>query len=91
MLELHIIFKGKVQGVGFRWTLVEHAEKYQIKGTAQNLKNGTVEVFAQGTAENLEAFLLAVQDQPGFAKIDTTTKNFMPISEQYPDFSIRHQ
>ncbi len=88
ILELHAIFRGKVQGVGFRWTLVDHAENFQLVGTAKNLSNGTVEIVAQASKENLEAFLVAVQQEPGLARIDSIITTYRPAKQLFNDFQI---
>lgn len=48
MKRYYIIYKGRVQGVGFRWTLVQIANKYGLTGYCKNLYNGDVEVQVQG-------------------------------------------
>lgn len=48
------IVSGKVQGVWFRETTRQKAVDLGLKGSAVNLPNGDVEVFACGTAEDLE-------------------------------------
>ena len=45
-----IIYKGIVQGVGFRWKLINIANKYNLTGYAKNLSNKDVEVQIQGEA-----------------------------------------
>lgn len=88
MLVLHAIISGHVQGVGFRWTLVDHAEKHHLNGTVQNLPNGTVEVYAQGSKAALEAFIASVQSEPGFARIDSIQAHFKESSQPYSGFRI---
>ena len=46
----HIIFTGRVQGVGFRFTVYDMANRYQLIGQVRNLGDGTVEMIAQGDA-----------------------------------------
>ena len=48
-----IIFKGNVQGVGFRYEIYRIAEKLGITGFAENLSNGNVLVEAQGERNRL--------------------------------------
>jgi len=89
-IELHAIFKGRVQGIGFRWTIVDYAERFHLMGTTANLSDGTVEVYAQGAKEQLEAFLRALCDNPGFARIDSVKSQYRPAKKNYPDFKIIH-
>lgn len=88
MIELRAIFKGKVQGVGFRWTVVDKAEEYRIVGTVKNLKNGTVEVVAQGTQEVLEQFIEAIKRDAGAARIETVECKYLPPAQSYANFKI---
>lgn len=88
MWELRAVFKGKVQGVGFRWTVVDHAERLSLAGTVQNLSDGSVEVFAQGKKEDLEAFLNAIKGEPGNARIASVYSTFQKPSHSYEGFHI---
>ncbi len=51
----HIVFIGRVQGVGFRFTAHSVANRYGITGFVRNLPDGTVEMLAQGAAEDIDA------------------------------------
>jgi len=83
----HIIFSGRVQGVGFRFTARRIVEGYGLRGFVRNLPNGTVEMFAQGDANDVaqclrdigEAFAGYVRD----AKIEDASPN-----ARYDGFSI---
>ncbi len=83
----HIIFSGRVQGVGFRFTARRIAGRYGLRGFVRNLPNGTVEMFAQGDANDVaqclrdigEAFAGYVRD----AKIEDASPN-----ARYDGFSI---
>ena len=88
IIELHAIFKGGVQGVGFRWTIVDYAEKNGLTGTVRNLPSGEVEVFAQGSREALETFLEAIHEDPGSARIESVKSLYKPLSTSYSGFHI---
>ena len=51
------IFKGEVQGVGFRATAKLHADKLGLTGFVRNLPNGSVELCAQGPEKEIELFI----------------------------------
>ena len=88
--ELQAIFKGQVQGVGFRWTVVEHAENCKITGTVHNRPDGTVEIIAQGREASLKQFLDAIQKSPGHAKITSIRTHYRTLTTEYAEFTILH-
>jgi len=61
MVGKRIIFKGKVQGVGFRYNVRSLAGTFDIAGYVKNLPDGTVELLAQGTEENVAGLVDAVK------------------------------
>ena len=54
MMAKRIFYKGKVQGVGFRFGVRQIAEGFSVAGYAANLPDGRVEVFLQGDREEVE-------------------------------------
>lgn len=48
MVRKHFIFKGRVQGVGFRITFYQQATRLRLTGWVRNLSNGNVEACVQG-------------------------------------------
>ena len=60
--RLHIFYAGRVQGVGFRYTVKMTAMGFEVTGTVRNLPDGRVELVAEGPREELEAFRHAIQD-----------------------------
>lgn len=48
MKRYYIVYSGQVQGVGFRWRLMQIAYKYNLTGYVRNLSNGNVETEVQG-------------------------------------------
>ena len=50
----HVIFKGRVQGVGFRFTALDKANTYELKGHVRNMPDGSVEMLAQGRPEDID-------------------------------------
>jgi acylphosphatase len=52
-----IIFQGRVQGVGFRYTTASAARAFQINGYVRNCPDGSVELVAEGRAEDVDRLL----------------------------------
>ena len=57
-----ILYSGRVQGVGFRYTARWVALGFEVTGTVGNLPDGRVELVAEGERTELEAFRKAIQD-----------------------------
>jgi len=56
-LRLDLVIKGRVQGVGYRYSAKMKAESMDIKGSVQNLRDGSVFVTAQGEKEAMDNFV----------------------------------
>jgi acylphosphatase len=63
------IVSGRVQGVFFRASTVREANRLGLSGAAKNLPDGTVEVLAAGTKNNLEALERWLADGPPMARV----------------------
>lgn len=60
--RLDICYSGRVQGVGFRYTVKALATGFDLSGHVRNLPDGRVELAAEGERGELEAFRAAIQD-----------------------------
>ena len=60
--RLHIIYSGRVQGVGFRYSTKRLACGFDVTGTVRNLSDGRVELLAEGERAELESFRREIQD-----------------------------
>ena len=60
--RLQILYAGRVQGVGFRYTVKSLARGFELTGMVRNLDDGRVELVCEGDRDELEAFRRAVQD-----------------------------
>ena len=87
MIAKKIIFKGTVQGVGFRFTANSTARRYGIAGWVRNLPNGTVEMFAQGPAEDIDNCIRDIEESFSGYIEDTEISEQSPKPE-YNDFKI---
>lgn len=61
LLRQRVIYHGRVQGVGFRYTTATIAAQYPVCGYVRNQPDGTVELVLEGTAANCEAMLDDIQ------------------------------
>jgi acylphosphatase len=60
--RMHIFYSGRVQGVGFRYAVKTVAAGFEVVGTVRNLIGGRVELVAEGSREELEAFRSAIPE-----------------------------
>lgn len=59
--EVH--FSGHVQGVGFRYSVMQVARGYEVSGVVENLADGRVRLVAEGDRAEIEAFVSAVAER----------------------------
>src|SRR6202142_2915107 len=64
------IVRGRVQGVGFRWFVEREAHTLRIAGWVRNNPDGSVEVLAMGTREQLAGFRSRLSEGPRAARVD---------------------
>jgi len=70
MESIHLEVAGRVQGVGFRWYVVEKAQQLKLAGWVKNTREGKVEVAAAGDREALTRLAAAVKAGPRGARVD---------------------
>jgi acylphosphatase len=87
---LKYIVSGRVQGVGFRWFTLNSAQMIGIKGYVKNRANGTVEIVARGTDEQLERFLMDIKKGPSFSRVDEIKTEVLPDEHLYHRFEITY-
>jgi acylphosphatase len=56
-----VLFSGRVQGVGFRYTCRSLAQRFEVAGYVRNLPDGRVELVAEGDRSELDEFISAVR------------------------------
>lgn len=62
-IRKHILFFGRVQGVGFRWHSCNFANGYGLTGWVRNLDDGSVEMEVQGTEEKIDRLIMYLEQQ----------------------------
>ena len=69
-LAHRFVVRGRVQGVGFRWFVEREAHILGISGWVRNKQDGSVEVLAQGSREQLLGLRLRLRQGPRAARVD---------------------
>ena len=73
------LVRGRVQGVGFRWFVEREAHILGIAGWVRNNHDGSVEVLAQGTRDQLSGLHSRLREGPRAARVDA-----VEVSEANP-------
>ena len=67
---LRFVVRGRVQGVGFRWFVEREAHVLGVSGWVRNNADGSVEVLAQGTRDQLLGLRSRLRQGPRAARVD---------------------
>lgn len=70
MVSRHLIIRGLVQGVGFRYATVIEASRLGLSGWVRNRRDGSVEVVACGPDANVTALISWAHRGPPSARVD---------------------
>jgi acylphosphatase len=87
--ELHALARGRVQGVGFRYFVVEEALQLGLRGYVRNAGSGDVEVLAQGPRPALERLLTLLRQGPAAAQVSEVTGTWRQPGEHFSGFHVR--
>ena len=82
-----VLYSGRVQGVGFRYTTQALAAGHPIAGYVRNLPSGEVELVVEGEESPVEAFLAAVARRMAGYIRNTTIQDAAPTGQR--GFQIR--
>ena len=89
MIARQIFYEGRVQGVGFRYTVRNIATGYEVTGWIKNLPDGRVEMQAAGEESELREFLEAVKESELNAHIRMVSEHSVPHFTDVKGFEIR--
>lgn len=83
---------GRVQGVGFRWWIVERAKALGVTGWVMNEDDErAVRVVAEGPAHVLDALVEALRRGPSAARVDSVDARREPASGEHDRFEMRRR
>ncbi len=88
MQRVTVLYSGRVHGVGFRVTVRSLACGYDVTGTVHNLPDGRVELVAEGTRPELDAFLLGIDESDLSGFIAKKHVTWQPALGRFRGFSI---
>ena len=90
MLNVEIIVSGKVQGVGYRYFTQMMAVQFHITGWVRNRDDGSVEIHASGSKENLEMFIAKIQRGNPFSAVQKVSVHEIECAEHFNSFAIKY-
>jgi acylphosphatase len=91
MADVHhetVFFTGRVQGVGFRFSVLQMAKEFEVAGFVSNLTDGRVQLEAEGRADDVAAFIAAVEERM-HGYIRKTERTADSRAPQFRGFSIK--
>lgn len=88
MIRRTVLYSGRVQGVGFRYTTCRIAAGFSVTGFVRNLADGCVEAVIEGEAEEIEAFFRAIGNEMS-GNIRDVRFHDAPPTNEFADFDVR--
>ena len=91
MADVHheiVFFTGRVQGVGFRYTALQVAKEFEVAGFVTNLPDGRVQLEAEGSKKEIDAFIAAVEERL-HGNVRKTERTAKTRARQFAGFAIK--
>jgi acylphosphatase len=82
------LIRGEVQGVGYRFFAQRAAARHQVTGYVRNRPDGSVEAWAEGPADNVEAFKNDLATGPQFSFVQQIEEVSFDPTDQFTTFRI---
>lgn len=89
-LTQHLLIRGHVQGVSYRWSMVQAAQQRGVRGWVRNRHDGCVEALVTGSADAVQSLVAWAHQGPPHARVDGVEVTSVPApSEPFADFAQR--
>ena len=88
---VHLVIRGRVQGVGFRYFAAREARRLELRGVVRNLADGGVEVEAEGDRPSLERLVDALRSGPRAAHVTSVDERWSEGAGRHRGFEIGHE
>ncbi len=86
--RIHLVVRGRVQGVFFRATAQREARQLGLTGWVKNRSDGTVEIVAEGEEEFVKDLLVWAQAGPSTARVDNVETRWRSYTGEFTNFRI---
>lgn len=90
MIARQVFYEGRVQGVGFRYTVRNIATGYEVTGWVRNLPDGRVELQTCGQPEEVREFIAAIKESELNSNIKKVEEHEVPPFSEPKGFEIRY-
>jgi len=90
-VRAHIFVSGRVQGVRFRESTYQKAQKLGVFGWVKNLPDGRVEIVSEGDKEDVQKLIKWAKGGPIFAKVNNIEVLQEECKEEFGNFEIRYE
>jgi acylphosphatase len=70
VIRRRVVVRGRVQGVGFRWSVRERAQQRGVAGWVANRGDGAVDAVFEGDPEGVESMVRYMQQGPRGADVE---------------------
>ena len=90
VLRARVIVHGLVQGVWFRASTKDEADRLGVTGWVRNLPDGSVESVFEGQKTNVEAIVGWCHQGPSGAKVNAVDIAWEPFTHEFSHFEIRY-
>ena len=84
------LLSGRVQGVGFRWFVLQAAQRLAVEGTVRNLTGGEVEVVARADEGALERLDTLLRQGPPAARVADVQVEPGSLPSEHNGFHVTH-
>lgn len=89
MIARQVYYEGRVQGVGFRFSVKQIARGFDVTGWVKNLEDGRVELQVSGEEAEVPAFLQAIRESELNSFIKAAQEHPLPALPNLLGFEIR--
>jgi acylphosphatase len=86
----HLVVRGLVQGVSYRWSMVQAARRLGVRGL-HNRRDGSVEALAFGSAAAVDALVAWARSGPDGAHVDALDAVEAPAPAEPPSDFVQHE
>lgn len=86
--RIHLVIRGRVQGVYYRASAVREAKRLGLTGWVKNRPDNAVEVVAEGEEDQVKDFLAWAQHGPSTARVDKIDTRWRSYTGEFASFTI---